>query len=108
MAYTVPTTEPEEFFLGDTVTWTKVLSDYPASVWTLKYNCVSNDAGAGNETTTAVADGDTHVITMAKAATAATSTSAAWAGQVVSAPMFGVGKRQSSPTMQLWSGAIMP
>ena len=69
MAYTVPTTEPDEFFIGDTVTWTKTLSDYPASVWTLKYNFVSADAGAANETTTAVADGDTHVVTMAKAVT---------------------------------------
>ena len=67
MAYTVPTTEPDEFFEGDTVTWTKDLSDYPASVWTLKYNFVSDDASAKNETTTAAADGDTHVITISKA-----------------------------------------
>lgn len=71
MSYTVPNTEPESFYLGDTVTWTKDLTAYPASDWTLKYNFVSNDDGGNNETTTATADGDTHVVSMSKTETAA-------------------------------------
>ncbi len=59
MAYEIPTTEPDEFFVGDTLQWTKDLSDFPASVWTLKYNFISSDAGAANILITSTADGDT-------------------------------------------------
>lgn len=35
----IPTTEPEEFFSGDTVKWNRqdLSSDYPAPTWTLTY-----------------------------------------------------------------------
>lgn len=33
----IPTIEPTEFIAGDTVKWTRDLSDYPAGTWTLTY-----------------------------------------------------------------------
>lgn len=37
MAITVGTTEPLTFTIGDTVSWSKVESDYPAPTWNLVY-----------------------------------------------------------------------
>lgn len=35
----IPTTEPDRLYAGDTVKWTKTISDYPSSDgWTLKYS----------------------------------------------------------------------
>ncbi len=34
---TIPTTEPKIFTKGETVQWTKTLSDYPSTLWTLVY-----------------------------------------------------------------------
>lgn len=59
MAYTVPTIEPETLFAGDFVTWTKSLSDYPATTWTLTYALVKD--GKIVEIT-ASASGDDHLI----------------------------------------------
>lgn len=67
----IPTVEPSTFFAGDTVRWTKDLSDYPASTHTLKYNLVSSDASAKNIAIVSTADGDTHSITVAKAVSGA-------------------------------------
>ena len=69
MAYTVPTTEPEEITAGDTVQWTIDLSAYPATAWTLKYNLVSSDASAKNELIESTADGTTHAISIPKTTT---------------------------------------
>lgn len=69
MAFQIPTTEPSEFFVGDTLQWTKELSDFPASVWTLKYNFISSDANALNVEIVSTADGDTHVISVPIATT---------------------------------------
>jgi hypothetical protein len=70
MAYDIPTTEPSEFFVGDTVQWTKDLSGFPASAWTLKYNFISSDASAQNILITSTADGDIHSIAVARATSA--------------------------------------
>jgi hypothetical protein len=69
MSYTVPETEPDVLYVGDTWKWTKDLSDFPASTWTLTYNFISSDSGAANVTVTASADGDTHSVSVAKATT---------------------------------------
>lgn len=65
---TIPTTEPLSFIAGDTVKWTKDLSDYkPEDGWTLTYALVQD---GNQETITATDNGDsTHLA----AITAATS-----------------------------------
>lgn len=68
MAQTIPTTEPAFVQAGDTVAWTRDLSDYPASAWTLKYRLIN---AAGKIDITATADGDAHRVSVAAATTAA-------------------------------------
>lgn len=59
--------EPETLSAGDTVTWTESLSDYLASAgWTLKYRL----SGPEQIDLTSAADGDSHKITITKAASA--------------------------------------
>ena len=70
MAIEIPDIEPARVRAGDTVTWRKTLADYPASAgWTLYYRLI---AAAAKIDITAAADGDTHLVTVAKA------TSAGW------------------------------
>lgn len=62
------TTEPGRVTAGDTVTWTKSLSDYPASAgWVLAYTLINS---AAKITLTATASGDDHLVTAAAATTA--------------------------------------
>lgn len=65
MALTVPTKEPREFLQGELVEWTRSLSDFPASAWTLIYTFRSP---THNFTVTATADGDTHAAAITAAA----------------------------------------
>jgi hypothetical protein len=67
LAADIPTSEPSTLRAGDTWKWTKSLSDYPASAWTLNYR-LKNAAG-GIEITAAA--GDDYAITVAAATTAA-------------------------------------
>lgn len=64
----IPDYEPTEIVAGDTVEWTKVLADYPASAWALKYRIVGQ--GIAKEIA-ASADGDAYAITIPAADTAA-------------------------------------
>lgn len=65
------TTEPSHVTAGDTITWTKALSDYPASAgWVLAYTLINS---AAKITITATASGDDHLASVAAA------TSATWA-----------------------------
>lgn len=57
-------TEPREFYIGDSVAWTKTLADYPASVWTLTY---SFRRGGSLVTVEATASGDDHSVAMTPA-----------------------------------------
>ena len=57
MALAIPTTEPLTFRQGELVEWTRDLSDFPASAWTLIYTFRSP---SHKFTVTATADGDTH------------------------------------------------
>ncbi len=60
-------TEPTTIVAGDTVTWTKSLSDYPAGTWTLNYRLVK----VGRTISiTASASGTDHVVTVAASTTA--------------------------------------
>lgn len=64
------TTEPSRVTAGDTVTWTKSLSDYPASSgWVLSYTLINS---AAKITITATASGADHQVL------ASAATSAAW------------------------------
>ena len=66
MSVTIPTTEPTEIRAGDSVKWTRSLSDYPASTWTLSYAL----RGPGEIDITASADGDDHSVSELPATTA--------------------------------------
>lgn len=64
----IPTTEPNRFIQGDTVQWTKELTDYPADDgWALTYAFVKDD---DQQTVTAVADGSDHAATITAAESA--------------------------------------
>jgi len=68
MTIEVPTAEPTEFYAGTTVAWTRTLSDYPASTYTLTYYLSSaTDSYSFN----ASASGDDHAVTLTAALTAA-------------------------------------
>lgn len=64
-----PTTEPAAVVAGDTITWQKSISDYPAGTWTLKYRLIN---AAGKIDITSTADGTTHQVSVGA------STSAVW------------------------------
>lgn len=68
MAYDIPTTEPDRFRAGNTLTWLKTLEDFPASEgWVLYYRLINT---AGKYDITATASGDSHLVEVAKATTA--------------------------------------
>lgn len=58
---------PESFAAGETLTYRRQLSEYPASSWTLRLYL----AGAKTLKKTAGADGDDHILTLAAGETAA-------------------------------------
>ena len=61
--------EPEKLTAGVTWKWKKTLSDYPASEWTLTYYLRKD--GATATSFSAAADGDSYLVTVAAATTAA-------------------------------------
>lgn len=62
------TTEPSRVTAGDTVTWSKTLSDYPATAgWVLAYTLINS---ASKISITATASGPDHVVSVAAATTA--------------------------------------
>lgn len=71
MSEPVPTIEPTQFRLGDSLQWDKDLEDYPASAWTLTYKILPQSSGTVR-TITATASGTTHQ------ARATSATTAAW------------------------------
>jgi hypothetical protein len=65
----IPTVEPTQITAGDTLTWQRSLSDYPASAgWVLSYALTNAD---GQILITATASGDDHLVSVAAATTAA-------------------------------------
>ena len=61
--------EPEKLTSGVTWKWKKTISDYPASEWTLSYYLRKD--GATATSFSAAADGDSYLVTVAAATTAA-------------------------------------
>ena len=61
--------EPEKLTSGVTWKWKKTISDYPASEWTLTYYLRKD--GASATSFSAAADGDSYLVTVAAATTAA-------------------------------------
>lgn len=64
----IATREPDAVIAGDTWQWRRTLSDYPAPTWTLTYYLRGINAEASFAAT---ADGMDHLVTVAKATTAA-------------------------------------
>jgi hypothetical protein len=65
----IATTEPARITAGDTATWLKSLSDYPASAsWVLAYTFINSTSKIS---ITATASGVDHLVTVAAATTAA-------------------------------------
>lgn len=58
--------EPISFTKGDSLSWCKMLSDYPASSWALTYYI----RGTASLDVVATSDGDTHVVSLTTAQTA--------------------------------------
>lgn len=59
---------PASAMAGDTLSWRKILPDYPASAWTLTYSLIN----VGSKITiTGTDDGDEHVLSASAATTAA-------------------------------------
>jgi hypothetical protein len=65
----IPSTEPEEITAGDTIKWTKSLSDYPADSYALHYQ-FQPLAGGTAISIAATADGTDHAITVSAAVSA--------------------------------------
>lgn len=55
----VPSIEPKQFYAGDTVKWSRSLSDFPASGWTLAYKFANKDQSVAVASGDVTADGDT-------------------------------------------------
>jgi hypothetical protein len=62
----IPTVEPQSIVRGDTVTWKRSLSEYPAPTWVLRYEF----RGPASFAIIASADGTDHLVAVAKASTA--------------------------------------
>ena len=67
MAVSTPTSEPTTARAGDTWTWQRSFSDYPATDWTLGYTLFKSGTRI---TFTASASGSDHLVTLAAATTA--------------------------------------
>lgn len=66
MSLDIPTKEPRAFIAGETLTWSKSLSDYPASEWTLKYSFKGpTSTGLAGSDVTATADGEDFLVEIA-------------------------------------------
>lgn len=70
MAATPPTIEPTRHQIGDTLSFTRSLPDYPASLWTLTYY-LRGSANTSAIDIVATADGDDYEIIKTAAVTAA-------------------------------------
>jgi len=82
MTIEIPDTEPTLVYAGTTVAWTKDLTDYPASTYTLTYYWVNTTQ---RHVITASASGDTHSVSVAAATTALwTAGKYQWASYAVS------------------------
>lgn len=77
MADPVPTVEPTQFHVGDSLQWDKSLADYPASAWTLTYKLIPQTSG-DVRTITATASSTDHQVRVTAATTAAWTAGDFW------------------------------
>ena len=63
----IPSKEPTKIRAGDSLKWTKSLTDYPASIWTLTYSLVNAEQSI---TIIASAEVDEHIVSVLPAVTA--------------------------------------
>lgn len=78
MADPVPTIEPQEMFVGDSLQWDKDLEDYPAGTWTLSYRILPQSGTTGVQTLVATASGTTHQIRKTSSDTGAYTAGTFW------------------------------
>ena len=79
MADPVPTFEPTEFRLGDSLQWNKTLEDYPSDEWLLTYKIIPQSSGTVRTITAAQAvDTKTHEIRVVSDTTAAWTAGDNW------------------------------
>lgn len=69
MAITIPDVEPTELRAGETWAWTRSLSDYSATGWTLTYTAINS---AAKITLTATATGSAHLVSVPAVTTTGT------------------------------------
>jgi hypothetical protein len=69
MTYEIPTNEPQELVAGDRWQWTRDLSDYPASTWTVTYYFHPLASTGTVVSFAASADGETHSVDVPKGTT---------------------------------------
>lgn len=60
MSQDIPTREPRSFIAGDTLEWSRVFDDYPATDWTLKYSL--RGPGTAPSDIAATADGEDFLV----------------------------------------------
>lgn len=83
MTAPIPTNEPLEARAGATWAWTKSLTDYPASAWTLTYYFKQQGASGSYFSVAATASGADYAITVAAATTAGYAAGTwSWVAQV--------------------------
>lgn len=89
---TTPTTEPVSITAGDTLTWQRTLSDYPAGTWTLKYRLINASAKIDISSS---ASGTDHLVSVSAATSTAylagTYTWQAWVEQTGERVTVGTG-----------------
>lgn len=89
---TTPTTEPVSITAGDTLTWQRTLSDYPAGTWTLKYRLINASAKIDISSS---ASGTDHLVSVSAATStpylAGTYTWQAWVEQTGERVTVGTG-----------------
>jgi hypothetical protein len=69
LSYDVPSIEPEQIIVGETVKWDVSLDDYPNDTWSLTYN-FNHTTAANNFNANAVAYGNDYRVTLTSAQTA--------------------------------------
>ncbi|HEX8313009.1 MAG TPA: hypothetical protein VF614_16915 [Chthoniobacteraceae bacterium] len=62
MPAAVPNSEPAQITAGETITWSRALSEYPAPEWTLKYALQAS--GKDLITVVSAASGEAHLVTI--------------------------------------------
>lgn len=97
----LPSTEPLTIRAGDTVTWQRILDEYPASAgWTLQYRLLYA-SGAPAASWSSTGSGSAHTISLASSVTAAFTSGEATLCPYVERTVNSVLERQSLGTLPI-------